>query len=207
MLDQTSKETYRSIRLSRDLRPDILARHAEKTSVFSVLTSKTFLQPAAALCSLALIVTVLFIFLAPSNPGIYMGDTAISPLSLAVTPESVEYIDGVMRFSADPTATEAPTRTANTAIRLRMEFGENVYFAVQDGILLLSGENGAHLFAGQAGEVKNGAEAIWVVDDCDPTLPLSAQVFDLDGKILTRITLTYNAADGIWQIARNMSDQ
>ncbi len=207
MLDQTSKETYKSIRLTKDLRPDILARHAEKPSVLSVLTSKTFLQPAAALCSLALIITVLFVFLAPSNPGVYLGEAAIGTEIRAVSPETVAYMDGVMRASVNPTATDAPTRTAHAAIPLRMEFGESVYFAVQDGILLLSGENGAHLFAGQAGEVKKGATAYWVVDGCDPSLPLSAQVFDLDGKILTRITLTYNAADGIWQIARNMSEQ
>lgn len=207
MLDQTSKETYKSIRLTKDLRPDILARHAEKPSVFSVLTSKTFLQPASALCSLALIVTVLFHFLAPSAPGIYLGDTVIDTEGCAVSLETVEFMDGVMRASVNPTVTDAPTRTAAAAIPLRMEFGENVYFAVQDGILLLSGDNGAHLFAGQAGEVKKGATAYWVVDDCDPSFPLTAQVFDLDGKILTRITLTYNAADGIWQIAKNMSEQ
>ncbi len=207
MLDQESKELYKSIHLTKDLRGVILARQAKKPDFFSFVSSKAFLRPAAAVCSLALIVTLFITLLMPVEPGIYLGNTRLSGESTIASVQTVSFLDGTMRLAANPEETDAPFRTAGCAVPLTLSFGENVYLAVQDGILLLEGENGTNLFAGGAGEVKNGKTAFWVVDRCETDTPLTAQIYDLTGKLLARMTLTYDATDSIWLITTNSSEK
>ncbi len=201
MLDRESIETYKSIRLPRDLRADILAQHTGK----SVSTPQKFLRPAAVLCSLCLILTVLIAAVMQSG-GVYVSGEKIGRTSFAVQTQSVEFTGGVMRASFDP-ASETPTQTADACIPLSLQFGENVYLAVHNGSLLLSDENGNAVFAGQAGEVKEDTQAFWVVTGCEAASPLTAEVFTLDGESLTVLTLTYDAADSMWHIARKSSEK
>ena len=96
MLDQESLNAYRSIRLTRDLRGEILRRHAEKPSLAALLTSQKFLRPAAALCSLLLIVTVLFAAALQSGDGVYIGESKIGTRALAADVSPVSFKGGVM---------------------------------------------------------------------------------------------------------------
>lgn len=201
MLDRESIETYKSIRLPRDLRPDILARHTEQ----SVFLPQKFLRPAAVLCSLCLILTVLLTSVMQSG-GIYADGVKIGRNALAVQTQSVEFTGGIMRASFDP-ASETQMQTADACIPLSFTFGENVYLAVHNGSLLVTDENGNAVFAGQAGEVKEDARAFWVVTGCEAASPLTAEVFTLDGESLTVLTLTYDAADSMWHIARKSSEK
>ncbi len=201
MLDRESIETYKSIRLPRDLRADILARHTEKHT----FAPQKFLRSAAALCSLVLIVCVL-ITVVTHTGGVYVSGEKIGSAPRAAQTQSVSFIGGAMRASLDPSL-EMPMQTADTCIPLSPQFGENVYLVVHSGSLLLSDGNGNTVFAGQAGEVKNGTDAYWVVDGCDTASPLTAEIFAQDGSRLVCLTLTYDAADSMWHIARNSSEK
>ena len=201
MLNQESIETYKSIRLPRDLRADILARHTRQHS----FVSPKFLRPAAALCSLVLILTVLVAVV--TEPGsVYVSGEKIGSTPHTVQTQSVSFIGGAMRASIDPSPS-TPLRTAQTCIPLSLQFGENVYLVVHNGSLLLPDGNDHFVFAGQAGEVKDETDVYWVVDSCVTASPLTAEVFALDGGRLAVLTLTYDAADSIWQIAKNSSEK
>ena len=204
MLDQESVKTYQSIRLTRDLRAEILSRHAEKHSFLTRLTSRKFLRPAAALCSLVLIAAVLFTVSLSSRDGVYIGETRIGAAAQIAETRQVSFTGGAMRaYAAPETSGPLPHETADHCISLTMQYGEDVYVTVYSGALLLPGTDGACIFAGQAGEVKDGTAAFWVTDGCDPAKSHEAQIMNMSGEPLTALTLTYDADAGVWLIAES----
>lgn len=201
MLDRESIETYKAIRLPRDLRADILARHTEAHT----FAPQKLLRPAAVLCSLVLILTALITAVMQTG-GVYISGDKIGHAPRAAQTQSVSFIGGVMRANLDPSF-EIPLQTADTCIPLSLQFGKNVYLVVHNGSLLLPDGNGNTVFAGQAGEVKDGADAYWSVGGCEMASPLTAEVFAMDGHRLASLTLTYDAADSIWHIAKKSSEK
>ena len=204
MLDQESVKTYQSIRLTRDLRGEILRQHAEKKSLLTRLTPQKILRPAAALCSFVLIAVILFAAAMQSGDGVYIGETKIGTRASAAQTQPVSFIGGAMRTYVSPEdSTSLPTETAAQCIPLTLQYGEDAYITVSGGSLLLPGPDGICIFAGQAGEVTDGGAAFWAVDGCDTAVSHTAQILNKSGEPLTALTLTYDAEKGIWLIAES----
>lgn len=204
MLDQESVKAYQSIRLTRDLRGEILRQHAEKTSPLARLTSQKFLRPAAALCSFVLIAVILFAAAMQSGDGVYVGETKIGARASAAQTQPVSFVGGAMRTYVFPEdGTSLAVETAAQCVPLTLQYGEDVYVTVSGGSLLLPGSDSTCIFAGQAGEVKDGGSAFWALDGCDTAVSHTAQILNKSGEPLTALTLTYDAEESIWLIAES----
>lgn len=198
MLDNQSKEIYHNIRLHRDLRPGILARHGEKNS-FSPLR---FVRSAAALASLVLVVSVTALASSRMGSGAYLDGRRITGRNTPVITETVAYSPGMMRaFALHGEGETEPLQTAEGCIPLDMRYGKEVYVTVSGGVLLLPGADGTPTFAGQSGFAPDNSVIYWIPDGSESLSPLTAQVSDTDGNSLAALTLLYDADDAEWHIA------
>ncbi len=204
MLDEESVQTYKSIRLTRDLRPEIQALHTKAHTPFA---RQSFLRPAAALCSVALIAAVLFSVLLPNKPGIYTGDGIVGKEARTAVTESVSYTGGLMRASIGASPEDTPQKTASYCVPLRLSYGQDVTVAISGGALLLPLNDGSYVYAGAFGAVHDGTSLYWSLDGWEAESPISADILAENGDVIDRITLTYDAADGIWLIANTMSEK
>ncbi len=204
MLDEESVQTYKRICLSRDLRPEVLARHTEKHAPHPI---RYGMRTAAALCSVLLIAAVLFTAVLHNKPGIYTSDGVIRNESRTALMETVPFTGGLMRASLDVSARENPVKNAANCVLLRLSYGQDVTITVSGGALLLPLDNGSFAYAGAFGAVKNETALYWSAEECEENSPLTAVILAENGSVIDTVTLTYNAADGIWQIANSMSDK
>jgi len=204
VLDEESVQTYKSIRLTRDLRADILARQRERHAPF---TGQSFLRPAAALCSLLLLAAVLFFALPRSKPGVYTGDGMVENQARAAITQSVPYTGGLMRASLGISPEDTPQKIAAHCVALRLSYGQDVTVAISGGALLLPLDDGSFVYAGAFGAVRDGTSLYWSLEACETDAPLSAEILSETGDVIDTVTLTYDAADGIWLIANTMSDK
>ena len=198
MLDKESIETYQSIRLHCDLRPEILARHEEKRA----FSPARFVRPAAALASLALIVSVTSLASSRMGEGAYLDGRRITSWEKTVVTQTVEYANGIMRAFAFPGDGEKqPLQTADGCIPLDMRYGKDVYITVSGGVLLLPDADHIPTSAGQSGYAPDGSVIYWIPDGSESLSPLTAQISDTEGNSLAALTLTYDADDAVWHIA------
>lgn len=198
MLDKESIETYKNIRLHRDLRPEILERHEEKHSFSPV----RFVRPAAALASLVLVVSVTVLASSRMGNGAYLDGRRITGREKPAVTETVAYAGGVMRaFALEGNGEEQPLQTADGCIPLDMRYGKDVCVTVSGGVLLLPGTDGIPTFAGQSGFAPDGAVIYWLPAGDESLSPLTAEIRDTEGNPIAALTLSYDADDTAWHIA------
>jgi len=195
MLDHESKEAYRNIRLSRDLRDDILARHKRRFA----WSAPALLRPAGALAAVVLAVTVILAAANRTKPHLYMGDTPLGERESATVAESVEYTGGAARAAFALPGENTPEQTHSAqAIPFRAVYEKDVFVTVDGGTLLLPFQDGQYVFAGQSGPLADNAVFYWRTEGAEERSPLRAEITDTDGILLGAITLTYDAQSGAW---------
>lgn len=203
MLDKESMETYKNIRLDRDLRPGILTRHEEKHRAAPV----RYLRPAAVLASLLLVVSVSGIAASRTGDGAYLDGSRVGRRARTVVTESVNYAGGIMRaFALPDEGEEIPLQTAEGCIPLTMRYGRDVCITVTGGILLVPDAENIPTFAGQSGFAPDGAVIYWIPGGSESLSPLSARLFDTVGNPLAALTLTYDTENAQWRIAADKNE-
>ncbi|MBQ8747911.1 MAG: hypothetical protein IJZ08_08615 [Clostridia bacterium] len=207
MLDEESVKAYKSIRLERDLRADILNRHASRQSS-RAFGSQKILRPLVALCSLILICTAVLAGALNTRTGIYTGNTRLGDSSRTAVTETVRYTDPRMRFHLfEISATDDLTSAANDCVPLRVKLGTTAFVEISEGALLLPDGSGNYTYAGFAGEITNGDTLYWSLTDCETLSPLTARFTDADGNLLGTVTLTYVQSDNGWCISGTLSEK
>lgn len=198
MLDQETKETYKSIRLHRDLRPDILSRHTRRHA-----SPTRWSKPAAALASLMLCVGIGIgaLSLSQADSGVYLADKPLGQRAETLLAERVDYKSNTVLALAFPLDEETDTmQTAECCAPLQLHLGQEVYLAVSGGTLLLPDYAGVPTMAGQSGTACDGATVYWALP-ASADHALTAHVCDLEGDLLLTLTATYNAEHAVWQIS------
>jgi len=195
LLDNETREAYKNIRLQRDLRDEILARHgkAHRSS------PPGWMRPAAALASAAVVIGLGAAVLRTPGHGILLDGDPLTKRERTVTAQTVEYAGGMMRMAlASPG--ETPLQTAEGCAALEINYGRDVFITVSGGILLLPDADGVPTFAGQSGPAPDGAVIYWSPAGCEESSPLHAQLCGTEGEPLATLTLIYDAEDAQWRI-------
>ncbi len=205
MLDEESVKTYRSIHLSRDLQPDILARHAEKQTQRPKFFSVKVLRPLCAVCSLALITAILIATSMQSGTGLFTADMRLASSPQSIEVQTVTYTDTRVRaYSAEPVA--ADILSAGDCVPLTVKLNKDVFIQISAGALLLPDESGSLIYAESFGEIKSGETFYWSLTGCEALSPLTAQLTDADNAPVGTITLTYVNTDNTWMISGDLSE-
>lgn len=202
MLDEESVKAYKSIHLARDLRAEILDRHARSRTSRTNPFRGNFLRPLGAVCSLLLVSAVVLSMALHGQTGIYTAGTKVSETPRTAATETVKYTDTRMRVHLfELTSTDDLTVTADDCLALTAKFGKDVLVEVSDGALLFPDESGNLLYAGFSGMSTEGDTFYWSLTGCEASSPLTAHFTDPDGMSLGSVTLTYVNTDGVWMIS------
>ena len=103
--------------------------------------------------------------------------------------------------------TEDLLSTAADCIPLRMNFGEDVFVEVEDGMLFVPDGSGNYLPAGFFGVLADGDTIYWSLTSCESLSPLTMTVTDTAEAPLARVTLTFDTTDGVWMISGDLSEK
>lgn len=207
MLDEGSVKAYKNIRLNRDLRADILDRHARQQSSRS-FSGQRWMRPVITVCSLVLICTAILAGALHGRTGIYTENARLSESPRTAVTETVRYTDPRMRFHLfEINAEDGLTASADNCVPIRVNFGQTASVEITDGALLLPDGSGNYAYAGFAGEIENGATLYWSLTDCEMLSPLTARFTDPDGNLLGTVTLTYVPSDNGWSISGTVSEK
>ncbi len=208
MLDEESIQAYKNIRLTKDLRADILTRHASQHASAGKPITSRLLRPLGAVCSLVLIAAVVFTMASHTRTGVYTSGQRIDAAPRTAATESVSFTDTRTRVHLfDLSGTDDLLATATDCVPLRMHFGKDVFVEVEDGMLLVPDEGGNYLPAGFFGVLSDGDTLYWSLMSCESLSPLTATITDTDENVLARVTLTYDTTDCVWQIAGDLSEK
>ena len=195
MPDNKTMELYRSRRLPKDLRPEILERH--RAGMLRAQRNRRILRPAAALASIALCISLGAALLLRPADTLTVSGRQIGTRPAAVETCAAAYESGIALLTLPGGATE-PLRTAQACISIPVDRDGGVCISVSGGMLLLPGTGGHPVFAGQSGWAEDASDILWALDGCESASPLSAEIFDRDGTPLKRLQLTYDSARGAW---------